>query len=381
MIKQQTGATVIIGGPHVTILRGEAAKDASGVEYFVCGEGEQTLPALVSALNAGQSFNDIKGLTVRMPDGSFADTGEAERVPDLDILPFPDRTCLRPENYLWSVPGRGNVPATSVMFSRGCPFECMFCSVEKMFSRKVRYRSAGNFMDELRTVVKTTEFRHFVFLDDTLTSSRERSAGLFDAIAGAGLGVTFEGETRASLVDAELVGMMKRAGIVRMNIGIESGDPDMLETIKTGVTLDDVRRSLALFKGAGMETRGTVIIGCPGETRVRALRTLRFVAGLKDLDQPYINIAMPYPGTRLRELALAGEGGVILHTRDYQSLKRYGHAIMDVNDMTAGDLVRLQSAGLRRAYVKPRRLWYNLKRAGLRAGLSNGVAFLKGIIG
>jgi anaerobic magnesium-protoporphyrin IX monomethyl ester cyclase len=151
----------------------------------------------------------------------------------------------------------------------------------------------------------------------------------------------------------------------------------MLKRLKAGITLDDITNSLQLLKSFGIETRGSVIIGAPYERRETVLRTLRFLADLKDLDQPYVNIAAPYPGTVMREMALRGEGGARLLSADYGSLIRYGASAMEVNDLTAADLVQLQSWGLRRAYMRPGRLWYNVKRAGFRAGILNGVAFLK----
>lgn len=375
-LKTKYRGPVLMGGPHATVVR-EEAFDASGCfDCVVCGEAEQTIVSLIDALASGGSLSEIPGLVIR--DGrEIRFTGHAARENNLDNIPFPDRTDLQPRNYLWSVPQRGLVPTTSIMFSRGCPFECVFCSQDNMYGRTVRYRSAENMLRELEAIIATTGFRHFVFNDDTLTVNKERVEALAQGIVKRRLDMTFECETRANLLDRKLVALLCEAGLVRMNIGIESGDPEMLQRLKAGITLDDITNSLRLLKSFGIETRGSVIIGAPYERRETVLRTLRFLADLKDLDQPYVNIAAPYPGTVMREMALRGEGGARLLSADYGSLIRYGASAMEVNDLTADDLVQLQSWGLRRAYMRPGRLWYNVKRAGFRAGLLNGVAFLK----
>ena len=371
--------TMVLGGPHATIVREEAFAGSGCLDYLVCGEGEHTIVRLVETLADGGDTRTIPGIV--MHDGKgFYFSGPADRQRDLDHLPFPDRSHLNPDNYLWSVPGRGIVPTTSVIFSRGCPFECTFCSQRFMYGREVTRRSVDNMLAEFEVILSETPYRHFVFLDDTLTSSRSIVSALFQGIIDRGYRITFEGETRANLLDTELVKLMKRAGLVRMNIGIESGDPEMLKRLKTGVTLDDVRQTLRLLKSFGVETRGTVVIGAPYERRETAMRTLEYLTDLKDLDQPYICIAAPYPGTLMREQALRGEGGARLLQDDYGSLKRYGSAAMEVNDLSAADLVELQSWGLRRTYLRPKRLIYNLGRAGLRAGVRNGFAFVRSML-
>jgi anaerobic magnesium-protoporphyrin IX monomethyl ester cyclase len=374
--RQTFRGPILLGGPHATIVREESFDSSGCFDYIVCGEAEQTIVSLINALASGGDISNIPGLVMR-EDNKMRSTGNAARENDLNNMTFPDRTDLQPQKYLWSVPRRGLVPTTSVMFSRGCPFECTFCAQDNMYGRTVRYRSAENMLREFEDIIAGTRFRHFIFNDDTLTVNKQRLVELAQGIIKRGLPITFECETRANLLDKELVGLMREAGLVRINIGIESGDPEILKKLKAGITLDDVKASLRLLKSFGIETRGSVIIGAPYERRETVLRTLQFIADLKDLDQPYVNIAAPYPGTAMREMALRNEGGTKLLSTDYGTLIRYGNAVMEVNDLTTADLVKLQRWGLRRAYMRPRRLWYNVKRAGFRTGFLNGIAFLK----
>lgn len=310
-IKENFKVTVLLGGPHPTIVREGALHSSGCFDYLICGEGERTLISFFELHGSVENVLKIPGLVFRY-NGEPIDTGPAEKVADLDLIPFPDRSHLNASNYLWSVPRKGLISTTSIIYSRGCPFECLFCSQDIMFSRKVRFRSVDNVIAEIEEIVGATPYRHFVFLDDTLTWNRERTIALFQSIADRRFNITFEGETRANLLDAELVKLLKGSGLVRMNIGIESGDPEILKILKTGIRLEDVENAFRLLKEHGIETRGSVMIGNPYETKERAMKTIKFVTGLKTLDQPYINIAMPYPGTRLREMALKSEGGLRL---------------------------------------------------------------------
>jgi radical SAM superfamily enzyme YgiQ (UPF0313 family) len=375
-LKQKFKGPILLGGPHTTIVREKAFHSSGCFDYLICGEAEKTIVSLMDTLASAGDVSKIPGLVIS-EGNEIRFTSSTAREENIDDIIFPDRTDLQAQNYLWSVPRRGLLPTTSVMFSRGCPFECTFCAQDNMYGRTVRYRSAENMLREFEEIIENTRFRHFVFNDDTLTVNRERIVELAQGIIKSGFNITFECETRASLLDRELVSLMREAGLVRINIGIESGDPEILKKMKTGITLDDIKSSLRLLKSFDIETRGSVIIGAPYERRETVLRTLKFIADLKDLDQPYINIAAPYPGTAMREMALRGEGGTKLLNADCGSLIRYGSAVMEVNDLTAADLVRLQRWGLRRAYLRPKRLWYNINRAGFRTGFLNGIAFLK----
>ena len=171
--------------------------------------------------------------------------------------------------------------------------------------------------------------------------------------------------------------LMRKAGLVRLSFGIESGVPEILKIIQKEVSLEDVKKGYKIAKKLGIETRGSIIIGLPGDTRKTIKQTFKFLRNLKELDHPYINVAMPYPGTRLREMAENGEHGLKLIDKSYTALRRYDNAVMDVNDLTAEDLVELQNKGLLYNYLTPRRIWYNLKRAGLKAAIKNGFAFVK----
>lgn len=250
-----------------------------------------------------------------------------------------------------------------------------------MFGRKTRFRSPANVVDEIEDAYRQYGVTHFIFVDDTLTVEKSRMFAICDDILRRGLEVTWEGWTHANTVNEELLAAMKRAGLRRLSFGIESGNREILKSLKKGTDHERILSAYRAAKKVGLETRGSVIIGLPGETRATVEETIRFVTGLRELDHCYFNIAMPYPGTEIRALALKGERGTRLLSLEYSQLKRQGQTVvMEVNDLTADELLRLQRKAYLSFWLTPRRIVYNLFRAGLKAGLINGWAFFRSFI-
>ena len=154
-----------------------------------------------------------------------------------------------------------------------------------------------------------------------------------------------------------------------------------MKKIKKGIRLKEIKEAYRIARKVGLETRGSVMLGHPFETKKTALETLRFITDLRDCQQAYINIATPYPGTELYDMALKGEGGIRLLTQDFKEYRRYGDAVIEVNDLHKQDLIKLQRKGFLMFYLKPKRIIYNLKRAGIVAGIINAMAFLKSVFG
>ena len=376
-IKNELKLPVIIGGPHITVMPEETMKEEI-FDYGVYGEGEETFLELVNSLENKKRLDDIMGIIFRK-NGKIVINKPRPFNQKLDDLPIPNRKLLKIDKYLWSVPEKGIVKFTTIMGSRGCPFDCIFCSQRTMFGTKIRFRSIKNIIEEIEYITNNLVIKHFQFIDDTLTLNKERLKEMCNLILQKKLDITWEGWTRANTVDEETLRLMKRAGFVRVSFGIESGNPHILKVIKKGVELDDITRAYKLAKKVGLETRGSVIIGNPDETKKTLWDTLKFIRKLKYCDQIYLNIATPYPGTKLYDYAINNEKGMRLLTRDFSEYRRYGDAVVEVNDLSSKDLSRYQKIGFLMFYLTPGRIYYNLKRAGFKAGFKNALAFVRSV--
>lgn len=377
-IKERINIPLVIGGPHIAVMPDEAMKDCDSFDYGIYGEGEKAFSELVNALASKKRIEGIAGLLYR-ENGTVVKTGPRPFEPDLDSLSFPNRGLLQLDRYLWGVPGKGIVRFTTILTSRGCPFQCIFCSQRTVFGTKVRYRHPENILNEIEHIVNDLGIKHFAFLDETLTMDRKHVEDICQGIIDRKIEVTWEGWTRANTVDEELLRLMKRAGFVRISFGIESGDPEILKVIKKGEQLSDFITGYKIAKKVGLETRASLMLGHPYETKKSALKSLRFVKNIKECDQLYLNISTPYPGTEFYEMAKRGEGGIRLLTDDFAEYRRYGNPVIEVTDLTKKDLIKLQKRGFLSFYLTPGRVYYNLKRAGIKAGIKNAFAFVRSI--
>ena len=376
--KEDESIAIILGGSHITNVRVQAFDDID-FDFGLCGESEISASLLINSLHDSASWADIPNLMFRK-NGVIKENPPPDTVEDIDTIEFPDRSVLDRKAYLWSVPKRGIKSFTTILTSRGCPFHCTFCSQDKMFGRRVRFRSARNSVDEIELFYNENRIDHFIFIDDTLTINKERVYAICDDIKKRKMNITWEGWTHANTVDKDVLKAMRDAGLVRLSFGIESGNPEILKTLKKGTTLGQIRKAYQWAKEAGLETRGSVMFGLPGETRQTVRDTLDFVKSIRGLDQAYFNIAMPYPGTEMRQQALKGDMGVSLLTNEYADLRRHGNVVMKVNDLDPEYLIKFQRRAWKEFYLSPRRMFYNFFRAGIWAGIINSIAFVRSFV-
>jgi anaerobic magnesium-protoporphyrin IX monomethyl ester cyclase len=370
-----------IGGVHSTVVGRQVLEECEHFDFQVVGEGEFSLQEIIKSLENGTGdLKDIDGVFYRS-DGKIIENPRRPLVTNLDNIPIPSRDLLRTEFYHHTVPGKANAPYANIFTSRGCPFQCVFCSQHTMYGRQVRFHSIPRVIEELKQIVLDLGVKHVIFMDETLTLNRAHLFGICKAIKEAELEFTWEGWTHASTITEEILHTMKEAGLIRLSFGIESGDPQILKEIKKGVTLEQIRTAYKLTTAAGIETRGSAMLGHPNETVRTAWNTVKFCRSIKECKQVFLNIVCPYPGTELYDIAVNNRCGMRLLSTDYSKYKRYGDPVISVNDLTPRKLKLLQTVGLLYFYLTPNRIWHNLvKRAGLKAGLINAFAFLKGIL-
>lgn len=376
LVKRNLKKTVLIGGPHITALKEKAFHDCFDIGFI--GEAENAFREFLENFGREEKYLKIKGLILRNKNKIIL-TEKREYIKELDMIKFPARHLLNLGGYLAST-DRGLIRHTTIMASRGCPFQCVFCSQHTLFGRVARFRSAKNVVDEMEGVLKNLGTDHFIFVDSTLTLRRALVEEICKEIIKRKLKITWEGWTRASLIDEKLLRLMKKAGFIRISFGIESGDPRILKLIKKEIKIEDIRKAYRIVEKIGIEATCSVMIGHPGETRESIMKTIRFVKSIPQVKYSALSIAVPYPGTELLEMAKNKWHGLKLHTEDYTKFSRYGDSVMSVNDLTSEDLIKFQKKGLLLINLTPRRIWYHLRRTGFKEALGNAYAFAKAFI-
>lgn len=295
-VKARCRVPVIFGGVHVSIAPSElpAAADAG-----VIGEGEETLPELLSGLGNGgfSNLGEIKGLVFRR-DGKLVTTPPRPPVEDLDSLPPRDLTLRK---LRW-----GRESRAVMVTSRGCPFKCRFCA-SSLFWNRARLHSAARVLREMKEITARFGTREILIYDDFFTIDKRRVqeiAGLKRADPAL-REIRLECLSRVDNFDAAMAALLKEMGVYRVSFGIESGSQRTLDYLKNkAVSLDQISRAVAEAKRGGLEAVGSFIIGSPYETEAEIRETLAFIKklGLKSVQ---ISVATPFPGTRLWEDGVA----------------------------------------------------------------------------
>jgi len=266
----------VIGGSHISAC----PMDYYGSKFngAVIGEGEH---ALADLLAAPSLFS--RGIT------------HGEAVQDLDQIPFPARHLIDWTKYNRGI-YRGKTclaKAVSIITSRGCPFNCIFCGSHNVFGRKVRFRSVENVVAEIKHVIDTMGYRGFNFHDDTFCINRERVVNLCTEFSK--LDIVWRCLSRVDTVDMKLLKLMKDSGCQEIIYGIESGSQKILNLLNKRTTVKQNLKAMKLTKNSGIQLKVGIIVGSPGETWETVEETKKL---LKQCSPDFWNVSVftPFPG-------------------------------------------------------------------------------------
>jgi len=294
-IKKEYDIPIIFGGPYATSCSEELILKSS-VDCIVRGEGEFTMLEIVK--HGVKGFNKIKGISYK--DNGIKHNPNREINTNLDILPFPSWHLL-PNLRLY----KGRIrrkPVGYILTSRGCPYQCIYCN-KNIFGLKFRARSPNNIIEEISLLVNNYGVKEIEILDDNFTLDINRANTILDMIIEKEFKIliSFENGIRADRLTPELIKKMKKAGVYKVGIGVESGSPRILEKIRKSLDLDKVKESVSLLKKEGILVSAFFMLGLPGDNEESMKQTIGFA---KELN-PYIAnfaVTVPLPGTDLYDL-------------------------------------------------------------------------------
>lgn len=338
------GAAVIVGGIHATAMPEEFLE--AGFEYVFTGEADSVITELVKGLSEQKDVSSVKGLCFRDKDGSFHRNGPAELVDLKDVPPFP---------YHLFEKELGHYDLGAVLSSRGCPYQCIFCSQRSITGLRYRTRPVQHVLDELKHVVETFGIDFVTFFDDNFVVDKRRMQELCEGIIAFGYAgrVRFMCQMRGDAASRETLNILKSAGFVAVSFGIETGSERLAITIKKGETVAQNAAAVRLAHAMGFQTLGTFIIGFPTETEEDRRQTVSLAMSLP-LDVVRINIAIPYPGTPFYWMV-----------KDKITISEGWKNFNVVSPLVTGPLHKLPlpylPEGITEDLLRATMLWYNLK--------------------
>jgi hopanoid biosynthesis associated radical SAM protein HpnJ len=290
--------SVCIGlvGAHAAVLPAETLKASPAIDWV----GRKEFDFTCKEVAEGRSLSEVDGLSYRQGD-RIVHNRERELITDMDTLPWVAdvyRRDLQIENYYI---GYLQHPYVSLYTGRGCPAQCTFCLwPQTIGGHRYRVRSPQNVADEMAYLKQLfPRAREFFFDDDTFTANLPRAREIARKLAP--LGVTWSCNSRANL-EYDTIKQFKDSGLRLFLVGYESGNAEILQRIKKGVTLDEMRRFTRACHRAGVVIHGTFVLGLPIETPETIEQSIRFAQEL-DVFSIQVSLAAPYPGTELYEMA------------------------------------------------------------------------------
>lgn len=342
------GTSTLLGGVQATLFPDECIIRPA-VDYLVIGEGEQTFAELLRLIEDQGDPAAVDGLVWKREDsGEVVHNRPRALIEDLDQLPFPARHLLPMKKYRSGAQLRGR-RTVHLMTSRGCPFNCGFCSSHEVFGRTHRFQSTERVLAEIGKVVEEQGADEIQFYDESFTANRKRVLDLCEGLRRSFPRLKWTCFTRADLVNPDLLREMKRAGCYQIFYGVESGVPRLLELVNKRIPLEKTEQAFRWTSKAGIQITASFILTLPTETVEETEQSIRF--GLKlNPEFVYWLTFVPYPGTRLSEYALQ------VGTMTHDDLERY-NVFEDVCYLPAGrepaEIEKTVRRAYRRFYLRP----------------------------
>lgn len=326
---REAGVPVVFGGSHASFMAEESLEHG---DYCISGEAEAAFPELITAIESGSGFDSVGGLSYRS-GGEILKNPQHQKIHDLDSLPFPDLSLIA---------GHEKIKMTPMLTSRGCPFDCSFCSVTKMFGHAGRFRSVENVIEELKWRRPEKVF----FYDDNFAINRNHTKELLEAILSAGLEFSWTAQVRTDVVrDRELLRLMKKTNCYINYIGFESVNPEALREYNKRQNVEQMVETVRLLHEHGILIHGMFVIGAGSDTPATIRETVQFALRHK-IDTAQFMVLTPLPGTPYYEKM--EENGRLL-TKDW-TFYDGAHVVYQPKLMSPYELQKESVLAMRRFY-------------------------------
>ncbi len=367
----------VFGGLHPSLFPQETLKH-EGVDVVVFGEAEYTFRDLVDAIEKGKSLKGIRGVLYKEKSGKIVVNPPRPIIKDLSELPVPSREFFDMERYVPLPNQYKALPVTNMMTARGCPYaKCTFCFEAGDLKPVFRRTSIPKAIEEIRMLVDTYGIREISFWDDVFLMGSFWINDFCAALKKEKLDIYWSCYGYANYLTYDLLKMAKEAGCWNIFYGIEAGNQEVLDLIKKGFTKEQVRKVITWSHELGIETRGSFILGLPGETPARAMETIDFAIEL-DLDYAQFTLNTPFPST---EMWKTGESYGTMN-KNFDQYSVHNPVFVPDGYKNGEELEKMRRLAYRKFYLRSGYIWKHLKRIRSFEDVkkyASGAKFLMGI--
>jgi len=301
----------VLGGVHASALSNEILRETPALDFIVVGEGEVTFLEMCRKILDGETVEDVRGLALRK-DRKVIVNSPRELVKSLDDLPTPNRELLPIEKY----------PVVSVQTSRGCPYNCIFCNINRFYGRRIRLRDPNKVVEECALLVGKYKRDRIYFFGDAFTFKSDWVEEFCDEVLRKRLKFVWGCETRVDNVSLPMLRKMKKAGCSEIQYGIDYGDEKILRNLGKDFSTGTVSDAVGWAKKAGLFVDAFFIFNVPGEDEGTMENTFNLIQRVP-VDGIEVNLLTPYPGTPLWDNPEKFGMRIIDHNFDYYTTKKY----------------------------------------------------------
>lgn len=333
---------IIIGGCHVTAMPEATLREFKDFDYGVYGEGEYTMLELIDYLlkQNPRDIRSINGLVFRDNTVSVSVNGPRPFMTEVEFNKLPNPAIYQYYNADPEAFSKKN-SYYAMLTSRGCPYHCAFCM--QVLGNKIRRRSIQSVLDEIAYAIDHYGVHTIHFQDEIFLFDNEFTRNLLREMIKRGINkkIKWLGLTRVNFVNRELMKLAKEAGCFKLEMGVESGDDEILKKIGKGFTVNEVIKAVNIIKDTGIELMTYYILGHPYENIKTLRKTLKLAVRL-NTDGIAVGLMVPYPGTKIYEMASKGAGGYKLISNDWSDYDKYGGKALELKELTHNELIKWQ---------------------------------------
>ena len=353
--KEFPRALIIGGGEHITALCEYSLRDCEELDVCVKGEGEQIFFELVEAFRRGDPISMVGGLAYLDAANAYVETGPLKRIREINDIPWP----YWPKGYMekfwehgksYGVLTERDMP---IMASRGCPYQCTFCSNPQMWTTRYVLRDQEDLIAEIKSYISRYNITALQFYDLTAITKKKWTVKFCEMLIEEGIKLKWSlpSGTRSEALDDEVLGLLYKTGCNYLVYAPESGSPRTLEKIKKRIDLKKLTKSVLTAKKNRLTLRTNLIIGFPEETRGDVFRTIAYGIYLaaRGVDEVSINIFSPYPGTEIFD-KLVSNGALTINDDYFFGLSSLNSEFSNLNPMTCNEKIGARELAIYRLF-------------------------------
>lgn len=331
----------VVGGSQVSALPIATLKEFPGIDIVCVGDGEETLLEICETVEQEipiDSFDHIKGICFRKTDGEIAINPARNRIINQDSVAMPAWDLMPRGNHYW------------LQTSKGCPFHCVFCMNHN--GRVVRKNSIDKTMDEIRFVIENYQPEWIRFGDEMFTADRNRTILFLEKWIENGFHkkVKWDAQTHVKYVDKEILALLLKANISRLDMGIESGDDRILKKMGKGTNEDLILKAFSLAHSMGVKTGSLLLLGQPNETKESINKTIGLAIKINS-SIPMFGIMLPLPGTEVARLAATQQGAYKYMSFDWDEYSKNTGTAIEFENFSRKHIERAQFVGFLKVFL------------------------------